>query len=403
MKYLVILTDGMADYPIDELGGKTPLQSAKTPNLDKLARHSIIGKVATIPEGFPPGSDVANLSVMGYDPAIYYTGRSPLEAVSMGIDLQDVDMAIRCNLVTLSAEDDYSAKTMLDYSAEEIPTDIAHQLMAAIQSGLNDDQFTFHSGISYRHLLVWKAGYDKKVILTPPHDISEQKITVNLPQGRDGNYLQSLMRKSWEILKDHPVNQSLMASGRKPANSIWFWGEGRRPALPSFAEKYSLNGSVVCAVDLVRGLGICAGLTPISVTGATGSVKTNFKGKAQAAINELKSGKDFVFVHIESPDESGHQGSLHNKIWSIEQIDSQVIGTIMEAIEGIAEDIRIMVLPDHATPLSIRTHSSDPVPFMIFDSRHPFSDSVGVFDEIAADSGPFIFPGHTLMDFFINQ
>lgn len=403
MKYLVILTDGMADYPIDELGGKTPLQSAKTPNLDKLARHSIIGKVATIPEGFPPGSDVANLSVMGYDPAIYYTGRSPLEAVSMGIDLQDVDMAIRCNLVTLSTEDDYSAKTMLDYSAEEIPTDIAHQLMSAIQSGLNDDQFTFYSGISYRHLLVWKAGYDKEVILTPPHDISEQKITANLPQGRDGNYLQNLMLKSWDILKDHPVNLSLIASGRKPANSIWFWGDGRKPALPSFAEKYSLNGSVVCAVDLVRGLGICAGLTPISVAGATGSVKTNFKGKAQAAINELKSGKDFVFVHIESPDESGHQGSLHNKIWSIEQIDSQVIGTIMEAIEGIAEDIRIMVLPDHATPLSIRTHSSDPVPFMIFDSRRPFSDSVGVFDEIAADSGPFIFPGHTLMDFFINQ
>jgi 2,3-bisphosphoglycerate-independent phosphoglycerate mutase len=401
MKYLVILTDGMADYPIAELGNKTPLQFARTPNMDKLAKSSVIGKAATIPEGFPPGSDVANLSVLGYDPAVYYTGRSPLEAVSMGVNLQDDDLALRCNLVTLSSEENYDSRTMLDYSAGEIPTDASSQLIAAIQSKLGDEHFTFYPGISYRHLLVWKAGFDKELVLTPPHDISEQKIAAYLPQGRDGKVMLDLMKKSQEILKDHPVNLSLTASGHKPANSIWLWGEGRKPSLPSFADKYSLNGSVVCAVDLVRGLGISAGLEPVSVSGATGGVITNFKGKAEAAIKELDSGKDFVFVHIESPDESSHQGILEHKIWSIEQIDSQVIGTILNVIDHYPE-IKIMILPDHPSPLSIRTHSSDPVPFMIFDSRHPFKDSPGSFDETAADRGPFISAGHTLMDYFIN-
>lgn len=400
MKYLVILTDGMADYPIPELGGQTPLQYAHTPFMDKLAKTSLIGKAATIPEGFPPGSDVANLSVLGYDPALYYTGRSPLEAVSLGVTLQEKDLAIRCNLVTLSPEDAYSVKTMLDYSAEEIPTEAAHQLLETIQSELGDEQFVFYPGISYRHLLVWKGGYDKKVDLTPPHDISEQKIMPFLPSGYDGNYLLMLMEKSAEILRDHPVNQSLTASGHRPANSIWLWGEGRKLSLPGFAEKYGLTGSVVCAVDLVKGLGISAGLIPVTVEGATGSVKTNFRGKAEAAIKELESGKDFVFLHIESPDESSHQGSLPSKIWSIEQIDSQVIAAVIEAIDRLA-DIKIMILPDHPSPLSIRTHSSDPVPFMIYDSRRTFN-SIGVYDEIHAEQGPFIKPGHTLMDYFIR-
>lgn len=402
MKYLVILTDGMADYPITELSGQTPLEYAHTPFMDKLAKTSLIGKAANIPPGFPPGSDVANLSVLGYDPALYYTGRSPLEAVSLGVELTEEDLAIRCNLVTLSAEDDYTAKTMLDYSADEISTEAAQHLIAAIQAELGDEQFAFYPGISYRHLLLWKGGHNKKVILTPPHDISERKISTFLPQGEHGEALLHLMKKSAVVLKDHMVNQSLAASGHKPATSIWLWGEGRKPALPSFAEKYSLSGSVVCAVDLVKGLGISAGLTPVPVTGATGGVKTNFKGKAEAAIKELESGKDFVFLHIESPDESSHQGNLQSKIWSIEQIDSQVISTIIAAMDRFPE-IRIMVLPDHPSPLSIRTHSSDPVPFMIYDSRRIITDGAGVFDERHAELGPFITPGHTLMDYFIRS
>jgi 2,3-bisphosphoglycerate-independent phosphoglycerate mutase len=401
MKYLVILTDGAADYPIEELGGQTPLQYAKTPFIDELARRSIVGKAATIPEGFPPGSDVANLSVLGYDPALYYTGRSPLEAVSMGVELNDEDLALRCNLVTLSGEEDYAAKTMSDYSAGEIETADARQLIAAIQSGLGDEQFVFHPGISYRHLLVWKGGFDKEVLLTPPHDISGQKIGAFLPRGRDGDALLQLMRKSVEILGDHSINKSLLTAGHEPATSIWFWGEGRKPSLPSFAEKYSLRGSVVCAVDLVRGLGISAGLTPITVEGATGGVKTNFKGKAEAALRELESGQDFVFVHIESPDESGHQGNLNNKLWSIEQIDSQVIGTIVAALDRF-EEIKIMILPDHPTPLAIKTHSSEPVPFMIYDSRRAFTEGSSMFDEVHAEKGPFIELGHTLMDYFIR-
>lgn len=401
MKYLVILTDGMADYPIAELGNLTPLQYARTPFMDKLAQGALIGTAATIPDGFPPGSDVANLSVLGYDPALYYTGRSPLEAVSLGVELQEEDLAIRCNLVTLSDEEDYAARTMLDYSADEIATQEAQQLIAALQSELGNEQFAFYPGISYRHLLVWKGGYEKKLILTPPHDISAQQVKSFLPQGEHGGALLELMNRSAKILKDHPINQSLTASGHEPANSIWLWGEGRKLSLPSFAEKYSLTGSVVCAVDLVKGLGISAGLKTVTVPGGTGGVKTNFKGKAEAAIQELETGKDFVFLHIESADEASHQGSLESKLWSIEQIDSQVIGTIVESLSRFP-DIRILVLPDHPSPLSIKTHSSDPVPFMIYDSQRTFEDSAGVYDEVHAEQGPLITPGHTLMDYFIR-
>ncbi len=319
----------------------------------------------------------------------------------MGIELTEKDLALRCNLVTLSDENDYAAKTMLDYSAGEISTADAHDLMAAIQTELGSEQFIFHSGISYRHLLVWKGAFDKEVQLTPPHDISDQIIRAFLPQGRDGQPLLHLMEKSAGILEKHVINDSLTKSGHEPATSIWFWGEGRKPSLTSFADKYSLRGSVVCAVDLVRGLGISAGLRPITVDGATGGVKTNFKGKAEAAIRELESGQDFVFLHIESPDESSHQGNLNNKIWGIEQIDSEIIGTVVSALHRF-DEIKIMILPDHPSPLSIRTHSSDPVPFMIFDSRRPYTEGSGIFDEIHADQGPFIDPGHTLMDYFIH-
>ncbi len=400
MKYLLVLADGMADYCIPELDNKTPLQYVKTPNMDFLAKNAVIGKAATIPQGYPPGSDVANLAVMGYDPRKYYTGRSPLEAVSMGVELGNNDMALRCNLVTLSEEEDYSDKTMIDYSSGEISSEESAELITVLQKDLGSDVFTFYPGISYRHLLIWKNGIDKELSLTPPHDISDRKIGEYLPGGSDGKYLLDLMVKSEKLLKDHPVNIARRSSNNNPATSAWLWGEGKKPSLTSFQEKYMLKGSVVAAVDLVRGLGICAGLKPVSVKGATGGIETNFKGKARAALDELKSGQDFVYLHIESPDEAGHQGSLQRKIWSIEQIDKEVIGLVLSEIDEF-EDIRIMVLPDHPTPLSTRTHSSDPVPFMIYDKNSPVKDGVGQYDESSANSGRFFEKGFELMDYFI--
>lgn len=401
MKYLIILSDGMADYGIPELDGKTPLEYARTPNMDTLAQSAMIGLVQTVPAGLSPGSDVANLAVMGYDPHKYYTGRSPLEAVSLGVELADNDMALRCNLVTLSSEEHYQNKRMQDYSSGEISTEESGILMAEVQSRLGNDIFGYHAGISYRHLMVWKNGRDKDLILTPPHDISDRVVGEYLPQGEDGSILLELMLKSQDILKNHPVNQARMEKGQNPANSIWFWGEGRRPALPGFKAKYGLNGSVVCAVDLMRGLGICAGLNPVKVAGATGSVETNFAGKARAALDELKRGQDFVYLHIESPDEAGHQGNLKSKIWAIEQVDKEVVGLLVKELNDF-DQIRVMVLPDHPTPLSIRTHSNDPVPFLIYDKNNPVIDGVGKYNEKSAAQGIFISDGYTLMDRFIR-
>lgn len=401
LKYLLILADGMADYPIPELNGQTPLQYAQTPNMDKLARQSTIGQVATIPAGFPPGSDVANLSVMGYDPAIYYTGRSPLEAVSMGVELQASDLALRCNLVTLSGETEYPQKSMVDYSAGEISSNESAELMAQIQAELGDDTFKFFPGISYRHLLIWKNGNGKNIELTPPHDISGRIVGEYLPKGNDGAVLRELMIKSAAILPVHPVNLSRQDHGHNPATSIWFWGEGSKPALDSFEDRYGLKGSVVGAVDLVRGLGICAGLTPIAVPGATGGIITNFAGKARAALDELKRGQDFVYLHIESPDECGHQGSLEQKIWSIEQIDREVLGLVLAEMEQFS-DLRVMLMPDHPTPIAIKTHSSEPVPFMIFDKNRPTGNGIEKYNEDSCTQGPFIDKGHQLMDFFIK-
>ena len=401
MKYLIILSDGMADYDIPELNGQTPLEYARTPNIDILARNALIGLVQTIPAGLSPGSDVANLAVMGYDPLSYYTGRSPLEAVSLGVELADSDLALRCNLVTLSGEESYRDKCMKDYSAGEISTEESGRLIADLQSQLGNESFSFHAGISYRHLVVWKNGCDKNLKLTPPHDISDRVVGEYLPQGKDGSILLELMLKSQDILKNHPVNRARMEKGQNPANSIWFWGEGRRPSLPGFKDKYGLNGSVVCAVDLVRGLGICAGLTPVKVAGATGSVETNFAGKARAALDELKKGKDFVYLHIESPDEAGHQGNLKSKIWAIEQVDKEVVGLLLNELDDFRQ-IRVMILPDHPTPLSTRTHSSDPVPFLIYDKNKPVIDGVGKYDEKSAAGGLFVADGYTLMDRFIQ-
>ena len=306
MKYVVILGDGMADYPLGELGGKTPLQYAHTPNMDWLARYGEIGLVHTVPPGFAPGSDVANLSVLGYDPREYYSGRSPLEAVSMGIQLADDDVAFRCNLVTLAGGEEFQDQTMLDYSAGEIETVEAAALINELQSKLGRSDLNFFPGISYRHLMVWQGG-PTEVVLTPPHDISDQKITVSLPAGPGAEVLTALMQKSEAIFKDHPVNLDRIARGLRPATSIWFWGQGKRPALNSFYEKYGLKGSVISAVDLTRGLGLCAGLDVVLVEGATGNIHTNFEGKARAALDELRRGQDFVYVHLEAPDEAGHQ------------------------------------------------------------------------------------------------
>lgn len=400
MKYLVILADGMADYKIDKLNNKTPLQYARTPNMDKLARTSLIGTVKTVPEAYPPGSDVANLSVMGYDPEKFYSGRSPLEAVSMGVDLGQRDMSFRCNLVTLSDEKDYRFKRMLDYSSGEISTEESSQLIKSIEEKLGSDLFKFYAGISYRHLLVWKNGIDNKdLILTPPHDISDRLINDYLPAGKGGEILLDLMVRSEEILLNHPVNLTRIANGLKPATSIWFWGEGSKPAMDSFAEKYNIKGSVVAAVDLVKGLGLCAGLTSIDVEGASGGIITNFSGKARAALDELKRGQDFVYLHIESPDEAGHQGEMETKIWSIEQIDMEVLGLVLAELNDF-EDIRILLMPDHPTPIAVRTHTRDPVPFMLYDKNHPVSSS-GSYDEDSALSGIHFDKGHKLMDYFI--
>lgn len=400
MKYIVLLGDGMSDWPIDKIGGKTPLEVAHKPNMDRLIKHSVYGLANTIPEGLPAGSDVANLSVFGFDPKKYYTGRSPLEAISMGIKLSPEDTSLRCNLVTLSEEKNYEESTMKDYSSGEITTSEANELITAIAVQLNSQGISFYPGISYRHCLVWNNG-PMDIELTPPHDISGRKITDYLPKGPGHEVALDLMKKSVSILKDHPINKKRIESGLNPATSIWLWGQGKRPDFPLFIEKYGLCGSVISAVDLIKGIGIASGMNSVNVEGATGNLTTNFKGKAKAAIDELKQGRDFVYIHVEAPDECGHHGQLDEKIRAIELIDSQVLGTLLEALDG-KEDYKIMVLPDHPTPIATQTHSNDPVPFFIFDSRKAeLNDAKAIYTEAYAKNGLHIKEGHTLMDMLV--
>lgn len=400
MKYVILLGDGMADGKIAELGGKTPLQFANTPYLDFLAESGEMGTAKTVPEGFPPGSDVANLSVMGYDPKEYYTGRSPLEAVSMGIALGDNDVAFRCNLVTLSEEGTFEEKTMLDYSSDEITTPEAGELLREINARLGSDEMRFYAGISYRHLLVWKGGPSGGE-LTPPHDISGRVITRYLPKAEGAAALLNFMKESNKFLPGHPVNQKRVEAGLKPATSVWFWGQGKRPAIPKFYDKYRLTGSVISAVDLIKGLGICAGLDVVEVEGATGNIHTNFRGKALAALSELKKGKDFVYVHVEAPDEAGHRGELDNKVKAIEEVD-KMLGQLLEGLKQF-ESYKIMVLPDHPTPMSTRTHSSNPVPFVIYTKGQENKNENATYDEEAAVKNNFmILSGQELMDYFIQ-
>jgi len=402
LKYVVIVGDGMADDPRPELGGVTPLEYANTPNLDLLAVRGELGRVVTVPDGFPPGSDVANLSVMGYDPARHYTGRSPFEAVSMGVTLSDTDVAIRCNLVTLSEEVEYARKRMVDYSAGEISTAEARELVSFLAEHLGNEHFRFYGGISYRHLLVWQNGTDQYE-LTPPHDISDRVVGDYLPAGPQAEELLALMEESGRLLRDHPVNVKRIAGGHNPANSAWFWGQGRRPSLPSFKEKYGVDGAVISAVDLIKGIGLCAGLRVIEVEGATGTITTNFRGKAQAALDALSGGEDFVLVHVEAPDEASHQGDLETKIRAIEEIDAKVLGEVLRGMKAFPQ-YRVMVLPDHPTPLSLRTHTADPVPFVVYRSDDDVSRPGRMFTERMAAASPLYFQlGYRLMDYFFSK
>ncbi|MEW4411465.1 cofactor-independent phosphoglycerate mutase [Clostridium sp. AN503] len=394
MKYIVMLGDGMADYPIEELGGKTPLEVAKKPNIDRLAQGGELGMVKTVPEGMKPGSDVANLSAMGYDPLKCYTGRSPLEAVSIGIQMTDTDVAFRCNLVTLSDETEYADKTMMDYSSGEITTAEAAELIKAVDAAFRTDEIVFYPGISYRHCMIWREG-PVGLNLTPPHDISDQKVGTYLPEDP---VILDLMKRSYEVLKDHPVNQDRRARGLNPANSIWLWGEGTRPGVFRFEDMYGVKASVISAVDLIKGIGICAGMKVIEVEGATGNIDTNFKGKGEAALQTLLDGQDLVYIHVEAPDECGHHGDVDGKVRSIELIDEQIVGPLLKGLEDAGEEYSILVMPDHPTPIAIKTHISDPIPYLLYRSTETVESGISSYTEKnGASTGRFVAQGQELM------
>lgn len=398
MKYLVLLADGMADYPLPELGGKTPLEVARTPNMDLLSREGFIGLVDTIPRGMKPGSDVANLSILGYDPSKIYPGRAPLEAASMGVHLGPEDVAFRCNLVSLG---EGTHHTMEDFTAGHIESAEAKELIEALDRALGNSSFEFHAGVSYRHLFVWRKG-EEDMVTTPPHDITGQEITPYLPTGRGAAGLIDIMRKAKEVLKDHPLNMMRKKVGKKPANAIWLWGQGRAPKLERITEKYGLRGGIISAVDLLKGIGFYAGLKAIEVPGITGYIDTNFRGKASYAMEALK-GLDFVFIHVEAPDEMGHEGNIEGKIEALEKIDHEILGYVLNEIEHI-HPLRILLLGDHPTPISLRTHAADPSPFVLWSSIPEERGCSGMtFSEKNAElSGNLISPGYKLMDMMFN-
>lgn len=404
MKYAVVLCDGMADRPVPELNNMTPMQAANKPNMDYLASKGEVGLVKTVGAGLKPGSDVANLSVLGYDPAIYYSGRSPLEAASIGIDLKPDDVTLRCNLVTLSDEPNYEDKTMVDYCAGDISTPEAEELIKYIDEKLGSDKFKFYAGVSYRHCLVWAKGEPHPGVLTPPHDISDRKITDYIPKGDYIAELYDMMKKSYDLLMEHPVNKKRIAEGKRPANSIWLWGEGTKPKLDSFKGKFGKSGSMISAVDLLKGIGKCAEMNVCQVEGATAYIDTNFDGKVQAAIDELKKGQDFVYIHIEAPDECGHRAEIQNKKLAIEIIDEKILALLLAYLKDCGDDYSVMVLPDHPTPICLKTHTSDPVPFLIYRSNDEKNSGVSTFcEETAEKTGLYIEPGCTLMNRFLAE
>ncbi len=406
MKYIIFLGDGMADRPVPQLNDRTPLMAAVKPNMDRLAREGLAGLVRTVPEGLAPGSDTANMSVMGYDPRRYYTGRSPLEAISMAIDMAPGDVAYRCNLVTLSADGDYAERQMVDYSSDEIGSDEAARLIEIVNKHFADEEIRFYPGKSYRHCLIWKQG-PLDVRLVPPHDILTRRIGEYLPAGDRAERILRMMTGSAEFLPTNPVNQARVKRQLNPANSIWIWGQGTRPELPDLAGLHHLKGSVISAVDLVQGLGICAGLHVVDVPGVTGNIHTNFDGKAQAAIDEFERGQDYVYLHVEAPDECGHRAEIANKVRSIELIDRKIIGPVWEYLEAKrhmdGEDYRLLVLPDHPTPLQLRTHTSDPVPFAFFGSdRADLLPATAYDEESCRQTGFYLDAGYELFERFVN-
>ncbi len=403
MKYIVIVGDGMADYPLVQLDNKTVLQYARTPNFDRLAIAGESGLVQTIPEDLSPGSDTANLSVIGYDPHKYYTGRSPFEAASLGVELDNDDISFRCNLVTLSDEDSYANKKMNDYCAGEISTNEASELITEVSRHLGTEKIDFFCGFNYRHLMVWHGAPDQWA-LTPPHDISGQVIGDYLPAGDGSTKLREIMEQSYEILASHPVNRRRVEKGLNPANAIWIWGEGKKPILPSFYDKYGIKGSVISAVDLVKGIGLLAGLELIEVEGATGNIDTNYRGKAEAATRALKEGQDFVYLHVEAPDECSHRFEIENKVKAVEMIDQEVVKRINDELQQSGIVYSILLITDHATPLSLGTHTKDPVPFAIYRSDDQKNNPDLKYDEISASKTKlFIREGFLLMDRFLNR
>ncbi len=401
MKYFILVLDGMADRKIPELNGRTPMEVANKPALDALAKVSRVGTVSNVPVGMVPESDTANLAILSYDPKVFSKGRSPLEAVSMGIKMQPDETAYRCNLVTLSNEEPYTEKIMLDHSADEISTEEADELIKALEEHFGDDQKTFYTGISYRHCLIWKNGNDH-YDFARPHDIISRAITNYLPNDAEGKVFFDLMQKSYAILKDHPVNIKRREEGKNVANSAWFWSPGKKPQLPSFREKWGLDAAVISAVDLIKGIGLCADMQSIDVDGATGNVHTNYKGKADAAITAFRQGKDLVFLHVEAPDECGHRGEIANKVLSIEKIDQDILAPVLDHLRSTGEPFRVLALPDHPTPIEIRTHSMEPVPFLLYDSEKTL-DGVETYTEATAEAkGDYIPDGTKLMSFLVD-
>ena len=400
MKYVVVLGDGMADEPLESLGGKTPLAYAKTPAMDLLAKTGDIGMARTVPEGMSPGSDTANLSIMGYNPEIYYSGRSPLEALNIGVSMEEGDVAIRANLVTLSEkEENYEERHLLDHSADEISTEEASALLEAVKEGLENQEFQFYAGTSYRHCLIWKHG--NVVPLTPPHDIREREIKNYLP---DEELLLAMQKESYKILENHPINQKRREKGLNPANSLWFWGAGTKPSLSSFEGKFHKKGVMISAVDLLKGIAVGTGMKNISVEGANGGLHTNYEGKAQAALDALlKEGYDFAYIHVEAPDEMGHQGSVKDKIQAIEKIDELIIGPVKDTLEAEHVDFRMLVLPDHPTPIRVRTHTGDPVPYMLYDSTQSFQGASVYTERTGLDSGIMQEEGYRLIRHLLLQ
>lgn len=398
MKYIILLGDGMPDEKIEVLGGKTPLQFAKTPNMDRMARRGTFGLAKTVPDGYPPGSDVANLSVFGYDPRVYYTGRSPLEAASIGVELGPDDIAFRLNLVNLQTKG--GKLYMRDYSSGHISTEEGSALVKQLQKKFGDDEFQFYPGVSYRHLMVWRGGREQ-MKTTPPHDITGKGIDKYVPKGEGADQLLRLMTETRELLAGHPVNENRVAQDKLPANSIWLWGQGKAPKMQTYQERFGISGAVISAVDLIRGIGVYAGLEIIKVPGATGYVDTNYSGKAEAALEALRR-TDFVYLHVEAPDESSHSGILEYKIRAIEDFDAKIVGPIMDEIGNLGE-YRILCVSDHPTPLRIKTHSSDPVPFVIYGGGDgPETDTAGFDEESARASGLFVDEGFRLMEMMME-